>query len=248
MQPEMIQPEPLPDEEWTGAAENDADLPAERVTYQTLRRDEEVLSLIRMADQYLDTIGYTDHGLKHLARVSQRAYRLVKDLGLTQREAELAAIAGLLHDIGNLIHRDEHPQSSALMAIPLLTARGMTLSEVGVIAGAIANHDESNGEPISNVCAALILGDKSDVLRTRVRNPAMIGFDIHDRVNWAATATRMTASREQHRISLYLEIDTRICQVMEYFEIFLSRMHMSRKAAHYLNCEFELIINDTQML
>ncbi len=224
------------------------DLSPERITYQKLRNDPEIIGLIRMADRYLETIGYTDHGLKHLARVSQRAFRLLLDLGLPRREAELAAVAGLLHDIGNLVHRDEHPQSSALMAFTLLKERGMEVEEIATVVGAIANHDDSIGEPVSNVSAALIIGDKSDVLRTRVRNPRMISFDIHDRVNYAAQRSQLTVEPKRHLITLSLDIDTRISQVMEYFEIFMVRMRMSRRAANFLNCDLQLIINNTQVL
>lgn len=156
--------------------------------------------------------------------------------------------AGFLHDIGNLIHREEHPQSSALMAFTLLKERKMPTEEMAVVLGTIANHDEGIGEPCSNPGAALILADKSDVLRSRVRNPRMINFDIHDRVNYAARHSELRVDRDNHLITLVLEIDTRISQVMEYFEIFMSRMRISRKAANFLNCDFQLIINDTQVL
>lgn len=223
-------------------------LDPDRLTYQKLRRDPEILTLIAMADRYLDTIGYTDHGLGHVARVSQRAWRMLKDLGVPRRDAELAAIAGMLHDIGNMVHREKHPQSSALMAFPLLKERGMPTEEIAIVLGAIANHDEGIGEPVSNPSAALIIADKSDVLRSRVRNPNLINFDIHDRVNYAAKRSELKADRDKHLITLALEIDTRISQVMEYFEIFMSRMRISRRAANFLNCDFQLIINNTQVL
>ena len=251
-------PDAQPDEELLAvddAGANDANGPdgpdgldQERLTYRKLRCDPEILGLIRMADRYLETIGYTDHGMGHVARVSQRAWRLLRDLGAPRREAELAAVAGLLHDIVNMIHRQGHPQASALMAFPLLRERGMPTEEIAVVLGAIANHDEDNGEPISNPGAALILADKSDVLRSRVRNPQMINFDIHDRVNYAAKRSELKVERDKHLITLTLEIDTRISQVMEYFEIFMSRMRISRRAANFLNCDFQLIINNTQVL
>jgi hypothetical protein len=134
------------------------------------------------------------------------------------------------------------------MAFTLLKERGMPIEEIAIVIGAIANHDDTNGEPVSNPSAALIIADKSDVLRTRVRNPRMINFDIHDRVNYAAKHSELTVDRERHRITLTLEIDTRISQVMEYFEIFMTRMRMSRKAATFLNSDFQLIINNTQLL
>jgi uncharacterized protein len=219
-----------------------------RITYETLLQDAEIVTLVKMADRYLETIGYTDHGLGHIERVSQRAYRLLEELGMPRREAELAAVAGFLHDTGNLVYRDHHPLSSAMMAFTLLRERGMGIEEVAIVMGAIANHDEASGEPISNPSAALIIADKSDVLRSRVRNPRMINFDIHDRVNYAARHSELKVNREKHQIALALEIDTRISQVMEYFEIFMSRMSISRKAANFLNCDFQLIINNTQVL
>jgi len=228
-------------------SQNDA-LDPGRLTYAKLRLDPEIQTLISMADKYLETIGYTDHGLEHVARVSLRACGLLQDLGAPRREAELAAVAGLLHDIGNMVHREGHPQWSALMAFGLLKERAMPLEEVALVIGAISNHDEGIGEPISNPSAALIIADKSDVLRSRVRNPRMINFDIHDRVNYAAQRSELSVDRKRHLITLTLEIDTRISQVMEYFEIFMSRMRISRKAANFLNCDFQLIINNTQVL
>ena len=219
-----------------------------RITYEMLRQDPEIVTLVKMADRYLEAVGYTDHGLGHIERVSQRAYRLLEQLGAPQRDAELAAVAGFLHDIGNLVYRDHHPQSSAMMAFSLLRERGMGIEEVAIVMGAIANHDESNGEPISNPSAALIIADKSDVLRSRVRNPRMINFDIHDRVNYAAKHSELSVDHAKHLITLALEIDTRISQVMEYFEIFMSRMRISRKAANFLNCDFQLVINNTQVM
>jgi metal-dependent HD superfamily phosphatase/phosphodiesterase len=225
-----------------------ASLDPARVTVDQIKRHPEVRALIDLADQYLNTIGYTDHGLAHVTRVATRAYQILKDLGLPEREAELAAIAGYLHDIGNVVHRKDHAQSSALMAIPMLGKLGMPMHEVAMVAGAIANHDEGTGEPVSAPSAALILADKSDVLRSRVRNPKMISFDIHDRVNYAAEKSEMSIDRENRLITLRLKIDTSISQVIEYFEIFMSRMTMSRRGANFLNCDFRLIINDVQLM
>lgn len=218
-----------------------------RVTYQTLRKDAEIVALINAADAYLNTIGYTDHGLGHLGRVANRAYQLLKKLGCTQRECELAAIAGLLHDIGNGVHRNGHPAHSALMSFTLLKERGMTTEEIAATISAIANHDDENGDPVSNVSAALIIADKSDVMRSRVRNPRLISFDIHDRVNYAAQKSELTVEKARHLITLSLEIDTKISQVMEYFEIFISRMRMCRRSANFLNCDFQLVINQVQV-
>ncbi|MGI8908010.1 MAG: HD domain-containing protein [Candidatus Sumerlaeaceae bacterium] len=225
-----------------------AGLDPARVTVEQIRKHPEVRALIDLADEYLNTIGYTDHGITHVSRVATRAYKILKELGRPEREAELAQIAGYLHDIGNVVHRTNHAQSSALMAIPMLSKLGMSMTEIAVVAGAIANHDETVGEPVSNPSAALILADKSDVLRSRVRNPKMISFDIHDRVNYAAEKSEMSMDRDNRLITLKLTIDTSISQVIEYFEIFMSRMTMSRRGANFLNCDFRLIINDVQLM
>ena len=231
-------------ESWKDQSEK---LDPERITYAKLRSMPDVVMCVEMANKYLGCIGYTDHGLGHVGRVSQRAYRLLKDLGATRREAELASIAGLLHDIGNTVNRVDHPQSSACMAFTLLRETDMPMEEICVVLGAIGNHDEHVGEPISNEAAALIIADKSDVLLARVRNPSNVSFDIHDRVNYAAKTSALSVDREKHLIRLKLEIDTDISQVIEYFEIFMTRMRISRRAANFLNCDFELVINETQM-
>ncbi len=225
----------------------DSGLDPNRVTVEMVRNNPEVRTLIDCADKYLATIGYTDHGFGHVARVATRAQKILRELGMPQREIELAGIAGYLHDIGNMIHRQGHAHHSALMSIALLQKMGMPLEEIAIVAGAIANHHEDCGEPVSNVSAALIIADKSDVLRSRVRNPKMISFDIHDRVNYAAERSEIIVDKEHHLITLKLKIDTSISQVIDYFEIFMSRMTMSRRGANYLNCDFRLIINDFQL-
>jgi hypothetical protein len=222
-------------------------LDPERVTVDMVKNHPEIRALIDLADAYLSTIGYTDHGISHVTRVSLRAQKILRELGMPEREAELAGISAYMHDIGNVVHRQGHAQNSALMSIPILSKIGMPMTEVAVVVGAIANHHEDIGEPVSNVSAALIIADKSDVLRTRVRNPKMINFDIHDRVNYAAEKSDLTVDKEKHQITLKLKIDTSISQVIEYFEIFMSRMTMSRRGANFLNCDFRLIINDIQL-
>lgn len=236
-----------------GAGDEPLSAPAEgldpnRVTYETLRRDPDIVTLIDAADAYLATIGYTVHGLTHVDRVARRAYRLLKELEAPQRDCELAAIGGLMHDIGNVVHRNNHPYHSALMAFKLLSDRGMKMDEVAIMMGAIANHDDLTGDPISNPSAALIIADKSDVLRSRVRNPRLVNFDLHDRVNYAARSSRLIVDKKGRLITLTLEIDTTISQVMEYFEIFIDRMRVCRRSAIYLNCDFRLMINDVQLL
>jgi hypothetical protein len=218
------------------------------ITFDSLKADAEILTLIEAADAYLGTIGITDHGLGHVSRVGIRARGLLKALNADVRECELAAIAGLMHDIGNAVHREGHAHHSAHLCFQLLKERGMPTAEIATVMSAVANHDESNGEPVSNASAALNIADKSDVLRSRVRNPHLINFDIHDRVNYAAKQSELITDKDHHLITLHLEIDTQISQVMEYFEIFMSRMGMCRRAANFLNCDFQLVINDVRVM
>lgn len=218
------------------------------VTLDDVKANPEAQALVNKSDEYLGIIGYTDHGFNHVTRVSDRAYKIITELGLPEREAHLAGIAGYLHDIGNVVHRHNHAYVSALLSYHILMKMGMPMEEITIIMGAIGNHDESDGDPINNPCAALIIADKSDVLRSRVRNPRMINFDIHDRVNYAAEESEVVVDRKNHLITLKLKINTNISQVMEYFEIFMSRMTISRRSANYLNCDFGLIINDIKLL
>lgn len=218
------------------------------ITLESLKTDPEIKGLIDAADAYLETIGYTDHGMGHVGRVAARAKRILDELEMDPRESELAAVAGLLHDIGNVVHRENHAHYSALLAFDLMKSRGMSTSELAVIMGAVANHNEIDGDPISNVSAALNIADKSDVARSRVRNPQLIKFDIHDRVNYAAKSSELTVNKKDHTIALHLEIDTKISQVMEYFEIFTTRMRMCRRSANFLNCDFRLVINEVQVM
>lgn len=219
------------------------------VTFDEVRKDPEVLTLIEGADRCLAAIGFTDHGLRHISRVANRSMLIAKELALPERDRQLAGIASYLHDIGNAVHRSDHAQSSAIIAYSLLTRKGMDPLEIAAVMGAIGNHDEGVGEPVNNASAALILADKSDVLRSRVRSATpMLTRDIHDRVNFASTDSQMTVDRDNHLITLLLTIDTRVSPVMEYFEIFLARMAMCRRAANYLNCDFSLVINGTRLL
>lgn len=219
------------------------------VRFPDIQKDPEVLELIEGADRSLAAIGFTDHGIRHIARVANRAMRLCRELKLPDRDRELAGIAGYLHDIGNAVHRNGHAQSSAIMAYRLLGRKGMDPAEISAVMAAIGNHDEGDGEPVNNAGAALILADKSDVLRQRVRSATpMLTRDIHDRVNYAATDSKMDVDRPGRLITLSLAIDTRVSPVMEYFEIFLGRMAMCRRAANFLNCDFSLVINGTRLL
>lgn len=212
-----------------------------------LRRYEKARSYIELADRYLEAIGYTEHGFRHCDIVSKTAFGILNKLSFDPYDAELAAVAGYLHDIGNMVGRNQHHRSGALLAKEILTELGMDLRDIGRVMTAIIVHEEDEGVNPDPVAAALLIADKADVHRSRVRNPSMVGEDIHDRVNYAATESELIVEPEKKLIILSLVIDTRISQVIEYFEIFLSRMAACRKAAKALGCEFQLYINDSRM-
>ncbi|MFB3896940.1 MAG: HD domain-containing protein [bacterium] len=220
------------------------------IKLEDIRNHPDIMAYINQADRHLDAIGYTEHGQRHASIVSSRCQQILAELGNSDREAELGAIAGYMHDIGNVISRHDHGQLAALLALRILEKMGMNPAEIAIIIGAIGNHDdeEGKGEPVSNVGSALIIADKSDVHHTRVRNPKMISFDIHDRVNYAARHSELKIDRPGKKIWLELTIDTSISQVMEYFEIFLTRMIVSRRAAQFLGCQFGLIVNNVTLL
>jgi hypothetical protein len=217
------------------------------ITFNQVRDNPRVKSFIRSADSALEVIGYTEHGERHVGLVAHIAFNTLKRLGHPDREAELAAIAGYLHDIGNAVNREVHAQTGAVMAMRILTDMGMPDDEVVKVMGAIGNHHETDGSAISPVAAAVILGDKSDVHRTRVRNPDMIKFDVHDRVNYAVEKSFLNVDEAKKEITLELTIDTKISQVMEYFEIFLTRMLACRKAAIFLGTSFGLTVNGNRL-
>ncbi|MFQ5945436.1 MAG: HD domain-containing protein [Anaerolineae bacterium] len=220
---------------------------SDRVTIETLEADEEVQVLLVAANEHLQRIGYTEHGTRHAGLVARIAYNVLDRLDYSARSAELASVAGYLHDIGNVIHRANHAQGGALMARSLLQRLGMPIDEVADVMGAVGNHEEERGDPVSEISAALIIADKSDVHRSRVQNPDILTFDIHDRVNYAAQRSFVRVDAKAKTITLELDVDTEISKVMEYFEIFTDRMLMSRRAVRYLGCEFALTINDTDM-
>ena len=193
-------------------------------------------------------MGYTEHSFAHVTKVADTAKYILETLGYPEREVELAKIAGYLHDIGNLINRSDHSQSGAVMAFRLLEKLGMEPAEIAVIVSAIGNHDEGTGVPVDELAAALILADKSDVRRTRVRNMDISRFDIHDRVNYSVKKSILKINEEKTLIKLKLSIDTKYGSILDYFEIFMNRMLLCRKAADYLGLDFKLIINEQQLM
>ncbi len=218
------------------------------VTLEQVKRDPEVQAYLSGGDEVLAAMGYTEHGQRHAALVANIARNILERLGHPGREAELAAIAGYLHDIGNVISRQNHEQIGGLVALRVLDRLGMPPSETAMVVAAIGNHGEDVGVPVNNLAAALLLADKSDVHRSRVRNPEMASFDIHDRVNYAAEHSFLRVDDRRKAITLEIKIDTKISPVMDYFEIFLTRMVLCRRAASFLGCDFELVINGVRLL
>ncbi len=218
------------------------------ITVKEVRENLEVDALIRGAQKQLNALGYTEHGHRHISIVSKRAGDILEKLGYPERTVELARIAGYLHDIGNCINRVDHAHSGAILAYNILKEIGMPVDERTEIMIAIGNHDEGTGTAVSDISAALILADKSDVHRERVINQHLSTFDIHDRVNYAVTNANLSLKEKERKIILDLNIDTEICPVLDYFEIFMDRTMMSKGAAKFLKIWFELIINDTRLL
>ena len=218
------------------------------ITPQQVRNDPAIQTYIQKADECLIALGYTEHSFAHVSRVAAEARRILLSLGRPARQADLAEIAGYLHDIGNIINRVEHAQSGAIMAFRLLDKLGMDPAETAEVICAIGNHDEGTAEPVSDIAAALILADKTDVRHTRVRNKQRDTFDIHDRVNWSVRQSALELSLENKFITLLLTIDTEVCSVMEYFEIFIGRMMLCRRAAERLGLRFRIVINGQTIL
>lgn len=220
----------------------------EMLTYEDLKANEAINTYITKADESLLALGYTEHSFAHVTRVAETAKYILKELGFSEHEQELARIAGYLHDIGNLVNRVDHSQSGAVMAFRILDNLHMEADDIATIVSAIGNHDEGTGVPVNAVSAALILADKSDVRRSRVRNNDTSHFDIHDRVNYSVKKSILKINEEHSIIKLKLIIDTRYSSVMDYFEIFLTRMVLCRKAAEKLGLQFKLIINEQQLI
>jgi len=217
------------------------------VTVADIRKEPQIEAFLRGANQQLKVLGYTEHGQRHASLVSNIGHNILERLGYSKRTADLAAIAGYMHDVGNVIHRDGHALGSAIIAMQVLPRLGMNYDEVATVMGAIGNHEEERGVPSSEVTAAVIIADKADVHRSRVQNPDPDQFDIHDRVNFASRRSFVRVDGDKRVIALELDIDTDISRVMEYFEIFMSRMVISRRAARYLGCKFELCINGDRL-
>ena len=218
------------------------------VTYKYIKRNPDIMEYISRADRALEAQGYTEHSFAHVERVAATSSMILTTLGYDERTVELARIASIMHDIGNVINRIDHAQSGAVMAFRLLDNLSMPADEICSVISAIGNHDEGTGQPLDAISAALIIGDKTDVRRSRVRNNDFLTFDIHDRVNYAVEVSNISFSEDKSSIILELVIDTEISPVMEYFEIFMDRTMMSKHAAKFLNIWFELIINDTKLL
>lgn len=218
------------------------------MTYEQIRQDPAIRVYIAQADETLRALGYTEHSFPHVIQVAQRAAYILSRLGYAERTVELAKIAGYLHDIGNVINRTDHSQSGAVMAFRILDRMEFPPEEIGIIISAIGNHDEGTGIPVNAVAAALIIADKSDVRRSRVRNPEDIRSDIHDRVNYSATHSDVTVDPEAKTLVLSLEVDTSISSPMEYLEIFMKRMLMCRTATEKLGLTFHLDINGQRLL
>ena len=218
------------------------------ITLKDIKENKELDALIRGAQKQLNAIGYTEHGHRHISIVSKRAGDILEKLGYPERTVELTRIAGYMHDIGNCVNRVDHAHTGAIFAYNILKEMGMPIEEITEIMMAIGNHDENTGTAVSEISAAIILADKSDVHRDRVVNTNLSTFDIHDRVNYAVTNAELKLDSENRRIKLNLTIDTNLCPVLDYFEIFMDRTMMSKYAAKYLKIWFELVINDTKLL
>lgn len=219
-----------------------------QITLEDIKNDERVTVLIQHADSFMEAIGYTEHGLRHANLTASIAINILKRLGYPERQADLAGISAYMHDIGNVIGRDFHGIASATIVKTELDRLGMEINEVADVINAIGNHEEDYGADTSAISAAVVLADKSDVHRTRVRNMDPMSYDIHDRVNYAAERSFLRVEPSERIIQLEINIDTTISQVMEYFEIFLSRMVRCRRAAQFLGCDFSLVINKTKLL
>lgn len=223
--------------------------PVDLVTLKTIRKNSLVERYMKQGNAFIGHIGAIEHDQRHAELVSFLSYDILNTLGYSRREAELASIAGYLHDIGNVVNRYGHGMSGAIMVFDILVSMNMDPEEIGVILGAIGNHEErANGQSVNPIAAAVILADKSDLHQSRVRKTELESFTPRDRVNFAVKESALMVNPDRKIITLQLKIDTHYCSVVEYFEIFLTKMVMCKRAAEYLNCQFELLINDVKLL
>ena len=218
------------------------------ITLEEIKKDPAIRTYITRADESLIALGYTEHSFAHVTRVASVAKYILETLGYSEREVEIAQIAGYLHDIGNLVNRIDHAQSGAVMAFRILDRMGASPEDIATITTAIGNHDEGTAVAVNPTAAALILGDKTDVRRSRVRNQDPMSFDIHDRVNYSVKSSKVSISDDRSVFGLTLDIDTTYCSIMDYFEIFLARMVLCRKAAEKLGMKFQLTINGQRVI
>ena len=218
------------------------------ITYETVKQSEEIRTYITQADASLLALGYTEHSFAHVTRCAVVAGDLLQELGYDAHTVELCRIAAFMHDIGNVVNRNDHAQTGAVMAFRILDKMGMSPTDVAAVITAIGHHDDSTAYPVNAVAAALILADKTDVRRSRVRNKDLASFDIHDRVNYAVEQSVTRLDREAGTFTLTLSINTQVCPVMDYFEIFLQRMILCRKAAEFFQLTFHLDINGQNLL
>ena len=219
-----------------------------KICYETVRNSEEIRTYITQADQSLLARGFTEHSFAHVTRCAEFAARILAQLGYGEHDQELARIAGFMHDIGNVVNRHDHAQTGAVMAFRILDNMDCPPEEIATIVTAIGNHDEGNGVPVNEVAAALILADKADVRRSRVRNTDIATFDIHDRVNYSVKKSQLKINEDRTLVKLKLTVDTKYGSVMDYFEIFMQRMILCRKAAERLGLQFKLMINEQQLI
>ncbi len=219
-----------------------------QVTYEQVRQSEEIRTYITQADASLLALGFTEHSFAHVTRCAETAAGILEQLGYGPREIDLAKIAGYMHDIGNVVNRHDHAISGATMAFRILDHMGMPPADVACVITAIGHHDDKTAFPVNPVAAALILADKTDVRRSRVRNKERLSFDIHDRVNYAAEHSALDLDVDRRTITLSLTINPEVCAVMDYFEIFLERMLLCRRAAEVLELSFKLVINGLTLL
>lgn len=219
-----------------------------KVTFEDVKNSEEIKTYIRQADASLLALGFTEHSFAHVMRCAEMGSRWLLQLGYSEREADLARIAGYMHDIGNVVNRVDHAQSGALIAHHILDKMGMPPADIAVVITAIGNHDEATAFPVNSVAAALLLADKTDVRRSRVRNSENINFDIHDRVNYAVKKATTALDVPTRTLTLNLDVDTEICSVIDYFEIFMDRMLLCRRASNYFDLHFQLNINGSALM